>query len=82
MPPTLQKELIEFRLGTIVSLLDESYTNLITEVAKILPQGIQGQAIVWKQKNITIEKKPENLFIHSAVDRQDLIGKQLFSDFF
>lgn len=74
LPPTLQKELIDFRLGTIVSMLEASYSPIIEEIAKKLPQGRQGQAIVWKCKNFSIEAKPENLFLHGDVDRQDLMG--------
>lgn len=74
LPDDLQKELVELRSGTIVSLLDESHLNLMIELAKKLPQGRQGQALVWRQKNMTLETKPENLFVHEKVDRQDLIG--------
>lgn len=51
------------------------------ELAKKLPQGRQGQALVWRQKNVTIEKKPENLFVHDQVDRQDLTGEYYSSNF-
>ncbi|XP_015598027.1 UDP-glucuronosyltransferase 2B1 [Cephus cinctus] len=76
LPPTLQKELIEFRLGTVAALLDENYEDLIVELAEKLPQGRQGQAIVWKRKNLKLnnQEQPANLFIHSDVIRQDIIG--------
>ncbi|XP_011303100.1 UDP-glucuronosyltransferase 1-8 [Fopius arisanus] len=75
LPSELQKELVEFRLGTIVVSLENSYTELIKNMAKRLPQGRQGQAVAWKSKNVRFTGgKPENLFVHSSVDRQDLIG--------
>lgn len=66
-------------MGTIVALLDENYETLIRELAQKLPQGREGQAVVWKNMkwqnpNNTL---PENLFVHSRIDRQDLIGKRL-----
>jgi len=67
--------LIEHRLGTIVALLDENYETLIRELAKKLPQGREGQAVVWRiNKNMNVATS-ENLFIRSNVDRQDLIGE-------
>ncbi|XP_015109949.1 UDP-glucuronosyltransferase 1-8 [Diachasma alloeum] len=75
LPSELQKELVEFRLGTIVVSLDKSHTDLIKSIAKRLPQGRRGQAVAWKSKNVRFTGgKPENLFVHSNVDRQDLIG--------
>lgn len=72
----LHKALIEYRLGTVVALLDENYETLIKELAQKLPQGRQGQAVVWK--NVKWQNSndalPENLFIRSKIDRQDLIG--------
>jgi len=61
-------------MGTIVALLEENYETLIRELAKKLPQGREGQAVVWKSKNNTNVAAPENLFITEDVDRQDLIG--------
>lgn len=71
----LQKSLVEYRLGTIVALLDENYETLLRELAKKLPQGREGQALVWKinKENMNVAT-PENLFIRNNVDRQDLIG--------
>lgn len=72
----LHKALIEFRLGTVVVLLDENYETLIKELAWKLPQGKEGQAVVWKNmkwQNLN-ENLPENLFVHPRIDRQDLIG--------
>lgn len=68
--------MVEHRMGTIVALLDENYETLIQELAKKLPQGREGQAVVWKiVKHDTNVAVPENLFIHRDIDRQDLIGK-------
>jgi len=66
--------LIEYRTGTIVALLEENYETLIQELAKKLPQGREGQAVIWKNKRNT-NVAPENLFIEEDVDRQDIIGK-------
>ncbi|XP_012262481.2 uncharacterized protein LOC105689782 [Athalia rosae] len=76
VPADLQKELVEFRLGTIAVLLDEEYKNLIEEIARGLPQGRQGQAVAWKNKkmNYSSDQKPDNLFFHNEVIRQDVIG--------
>ncbi|KAH0950261.1 hypothetical protein HN011_010077 [Eciton burchellii] len=80
LPGDLHKLLIEYRMGTVIVLLDENYETLISELVKVLPQRKMGQAIVWSVKakavdtlreNINI---PKNLFIHSGIDRQDLIG--------
>jgi hypothetical protein len=71
-------------MGTVIVLLDENYETLISELVKVLPQRKMGQAIVWSVKakamdtlreNINI---PKNLFIHSGIDRQDLIGIKYF----
>lgn len=72
----LQKSLIEHRLGSVAVLLDSNYKSLIDELAAMLPQGREGQAVVWKNKDHANSKEelPENLFITSEVDRQDLIG--------
>ncbi|XP_025262136.1 UDP-glucuronosyltransferase 1-8 isoform X2 [Camponotus floridanus] len=71
----LQKSMVEHRMGTIVALLDENYETLIQELAKKLPKGREGQAVVWKiDKDDTNVAVPENLFIHRDIDRQDLIG--------
>ncbi|XP_014482190.1 PREDICTED: UDP-glucuronosyltransferase 1-7C-like [Dinoponera quadriceps] len=71
----LQKSLVEHRLGTIVVLLDGNYETLVTELARKLPQGREGQSVVWRiNKDNKNTESPENLFIHSDVDRQDLIG--------
>ncbi|XP_076623308.1 UDP-glucuronosyltransferase 2B19 [Colletes latitarsis] len=72
----LHKSLIEFRMGTIVVLLDENYKTLIRELAQKLPQGRDGQAVVWKNMKwqTTDAAQPENLFVVATVDRQDLIG--------
>ncbi|XP_076248837.1 UDP-glucuronosyltransferase 2A2 [Calliopsis andreniformis] len=72
----LHKALIEHRLGTIVVLLDENYETLIKELAQKLPQGREGQAVVWKNMKwqSTDVALPDNLFVHSTIDRQDLIG--------
>ncbi|XP_034940732.1 2-hydroxyacylsphingosine 1-beta-galactosyltransferase-like [Chelonus insularis] len=73
LPPALQKDLVEFRLGTIVVTLEDNHFELITKIAERLPQGRQGQAVAWKTR-ASAKKKPENLFLHQNVDRQDLIG--------
>ncbi|XP_011063614.1 PREDICTED: UDP-glucuronosyltransferase 1-2-like [Acromyrmex echinatior] len=73
LPENLQKSLIEYRTGTIVVLLEENYETLIQELAKKLPQGREGQAVIWKSKRNT-NVAPENLFIDEDVDRQDIIG--------
>lgn len=72
----LHKALIEYRVGTIVALLDENYETLIRELAQKLPQGREGQAVVWKNMKWQNSNNalPENLFVHSRIDRQDLIG--------
>lgn len=77
MPGDLQKALIEFRLGTVVVLLDENYETLIRELAQELPQGRNGHAVVWKNRDWKSSDAalPENLFVRSTIDRQDLIGK-------
>jgi len=84
LPGDLHKLLIEYRMGTVIVLLDENYETLISELVKVLPQRKMGQAIVWSVKakamdtlreNINI---PKNLFIHSGIDRQDLIGIKYF----
>lgn len=63
-----------------MALLDENYETLIKELAQKLPQGRQGQAVVWK--NVKWQNSndalPENLFIRSKTDRQDLIGKRIY----
>lgn len=73
----LHKPLIEHRQGTIVALLDENYETLIRELAEKLPQGREGQAVVWK--NVKWQSSdaalPENLYVRSTIDRQDLIGR-------
>ncbi|XP_071553594.1 uncharacterized protein [Temnothorax nylanderi] len=74
LPENLHKSLVEYRTGTVVVLLEESYETLIRELAKKLPQGREGQAVVWKSKSDTIAAAAENLFIDDDVDRQDLIG--------
>ncbi|XP_046821607.1 UDP-glucuronosyltransferase 2B14-like [Vespa crabro] len=77
LPGELQKLLIQYRLGSIVVLLEEYYKSFIEEIAKKLSQGRQGQAVVWKiQESIFDEEKklPENLYLWQNVDRQDLIG--------
>ncbi|XP_057321404.1 putative UDP-glucuronosyltransferase ugt-58 [Microplitis mediator] len=73
LPPVLQKELIEFKLGTIVVTLDSEFIDLIEQLAQEIPQGRQGQAIVWKSKIVKKTNK-KNVFINADVDRQDLIG--------
>ncbi|XP_015438206.1 PREDICTED: uncharacterized protein LOC107193316 [Dufourea novaeangliae] len=70
----LHKSLIEFRLGTIVALLDKSYEKLIIELAQKLPQGRDGQAVVWKSMHRQSSVLPKNLFVRLTDDRQDLIG--------
>lgn len=78
MQNDLHKALIEFRLGTVVVLLDENYETLIKELAWKLPQDKEGQAVVWKNmkwQNLN-ENLPENLFVHPRIDRQDLIGRR------
>lgn len=74
LPENLQKSLVEYRMGTIVALLEKNYDTLIRELAKKLPQGREGQALVWKSKSDTTVAAPENLFVDEDVDRQDLIG--------
>lgn len=66
---------MDYRLGTIAVLLDDNYETLVTELAKILPQGREGQAVVWRINEETKTDLPENLFVHSDIDQQDLIGK-------
>ncbi|XP_017885861.1 UDP-glucuronosyltransferase 2B17-like [Ceratina calcarata] len=72
----LHKALIEFRLGTVAVLLDENYEPLIKELAQKLPQGRDGQAVVWKntKSKSSTGSLPENLFVRPGIDRQDLIG--------
>ena len=72
----LHKSLLEFRFGTVVVLLDENYHTLIKELAEKLPQGRDGQALVWKNMKwqSSSSAMPDNLFIQSGIDRQDLIG--------
>ncbi|CAK9803211.1 UDP-glucuronosyltransferase 2C1 (Fragment) [Anthophora plagiata] len=72
----VNKALITFRQGTIVALLDENYETLIKELAQKLPQGREGQAVVWKNRKWqnSTASLPENLFIYPGIDRQDLIG--------
>ncbi|XP_011873448.1 PREDICTED: UDP-glucuronosyltransferase 1-7C-like [Vollenhovia emeryi] len=74
LPEKLQKSLVEYRTGTVVALLEETYVTLIQELAKKLPQGREGQAVVWRSKSDSAVASPENLFIDEHVDRQDLIG--------
>ncbi|KAJ8678570.1 hypothetical protein QAD02_014357 [Eretmocerus hayati] len=74
LPADLQKELVEFRAGTIISLLDYDQNESIIDAAQNIPSGRQGLAILWKNKYAKIVDKPHNLFIHRTVDRQDLIG--------
>jgi len=68
-------------MGTIIVLLDENYETLISELVKVLPQRKMDQAIVWSVKAKAVDTLRENmntaknLFIHSNIDRQDLIGK-------
>lgn len=74
----MQKELVEYRTGTIAALLDKEYKYLLEEVAKGLPQGRQGQALAWKNKNVVYQSRdeiPENLFLNNEVIRQDLVGE-------
>ncbi|EFN78957.1 UDP-glucuronosyltransferase 2A3 [Harpegnathos saltator] len=76
LPSDLQKSLITYKQGTIVVLLDNEYKTLVTELAKKLPKGREGQAVVWlinKNDKIVLPDK-ENLFVHTDIDRQDLIG--------
>lgn len=80
LPADLQKELIELRSGTIVSLLDKDYEAMVIEIAERLPEDRQqGLAVVWKNKSIQLKDlgKPKNLFIHGDTDRQNLIGMWL-----
>ncbi|XP_016839145.1 UDP-glucuronosyltransferase 1-5 [Nasonia vitripennis] len=74
LPADLQKELVEFRAGSVVVLLDKDYDVLIRAVAQKLPNDRQGLAVIWKNKHAKMHNKPNNLFIHKDVDRQDLIG--------
>ncbi|XP_011642023.1 UDP-glucuronosyltransferase 1-7C-like [Pogonomyrmex barbatus] len=74
LPENLQKSLVEYRTGTVVVLLEGNYGTLIRELAKKLPQGREGQAVIWKSKDDSSIAMPENLFIDHTVDRQDLIG--------
>lgn len=57
--------------------LDSEYIDLIEQLAQEIPQGRQGQAIVWKSKIVKNTNK-KNVFINADVDRQDLIGIYLF----
>lgn len=77
MPAELQKSLIEYRLGVIVVMLDKVYSTIVQELAQKLPQGRDGQAVVWKTRNVQIDDlaSTPNLFIDTNVDRQDLIGE-------
>lgn len=79
LPADLQKELVEFRGGSVVVLLDKDYDVLIRAVAQKLPNDRQGLAVIWKNKHAKMHNKPSNLFIHKDVDRQDLIGKRNLS---
>ncbi|EZA46922.1 hypothetical protein DMN91_004846 [Ooceraea biroi] len=75
LPGDLQKPLVEHRLGTIVALLNKNYGTLVSGLAKLLPQSREGQAVVWSVKRDNTDVAvPENLFIRSDIDRQDLIG--------
>lgn len=77
LPGEFQKLLIEHRLGVIVILLDEYYKLLIEEIAQKLPQGRQGQAMVWKIRESIFNKEDKfskNLYLWENVDRQDIIG--------
>ncbi|XP_011498285.1 PREDICTED: UDP-glucuronosyltransferase 1-9-like [Ceratosolen solmsi marchali] len=74
LPPDIQKELVEFRAGTIVILLDQVHDSLVRAIAQKLPHDRQGLAVIWKNKSARLHNKPSNLFIHKDVDRQDLIG--------
>ncbi|KMQ99507.1 udp-glucuronosyltransferase 2a2 [Lasius niger] len=68
----LQRLLVEYKMGTIVTLLDENYKTLVLELAKKLPQD---QAIVQRSNNRhTILDRVENVFTCGNIDRQDLIG--------
>lgn len=60
-----------------MALLDENYHTLIKELAEKLPQGRDGQALVWKNMKwqSTSNAMSDNLFIQSGIDRQDLIGR-------
>lgn len=79
LPKDLQKSMVDHRQGTIIALLDDSSETLVIELAKKLPQGREGQAVLWMiNKDGTNTDLPENLFIHSDIDRQDLIGKIKF----
>lgn len=70
LPGVLQKELIEFKQGTVVVTLDSEYINMIEHLGQQIPQG---QAILWKNK-IVKKTNGKNIFIHGDVDRQDIIG--------
>ncbi|KAH0560486.1 UDP-glucuronosyltransferase 2C1-like [Cotesia glomerata] len=70
LPNVLQKELIEFKQGTVVATLDSEYINMIEHLSQQIPQG---QAILWKNK-IVKKTNGKNIFIHGDVDRQDIIG--------
>lgn len=76
LPRELQDSLVQYKFGTVVAFLDENYQTLLYDLAKRLPQGVEGQAVVWKNKKVQklSDDKPTNLFIAPQVERQDLIG--------
>ncbi|XP_058788616.1 UDP-glucuronosyltransferase 1A8-like [Phymastichus coffea] len=81
LPSELQKDLVQFKTGTVIVLLDKDHGPMILAVAKKLYDSATVQtpvsnslAVIWKNKQARMSDKPNNLFIHKDVDRQDLIG--------
>lgn len=65
-------------------MLDKVYSTIVQELAQKLPQGRDGQAVVWKTRNVQIQDlaSTPNLFIDTNVDRQDLIGENFIIQLF
>lgn len=80
LPSEIQKKLIEFKSGLIVVFLEKMYSKLVQELAQLIPGGRDGQAILWNVKDANLENIPENLFVYENIDRQDIVGKQLFKN--
>ncbi|XP_076285881.1 UDP-glucuronosyltransferase 2B31 isoform X3 [Lasioglossum baleicum] len=74
LPEKLHELVVSFKLGIIPIFLDDGHETMIEEMARTLPQGRDGLAVVYKTKGWQSSNKPENLFIPVTADRQDLIG--------
>lgn len=75
LPEKLHELVLSFKLGIIPIFLDDGHETMIEEMARTLPQGRDGLAVVYKTKGWQSSNKPENLFIPVTADRQDLIGR-------